>query len=530
MKYTKVRSFGVNAVGDIIPLDRDSCGELIDFTLSLANDTTIQNHLLGILGESEVSLDFINKFIQLKRDEDDSYAKEMKKKAKAKAKANANANANSVANTLSSIPPSSGSSKKTGSVPAWSTTVAPVKAPQSKGRLSQNTESKTTSELLDAKPSSQAQRGQAKRSKKKIMSNLNDIDGALNDLDLESTDLSASSHVARFCDCMATRHPLFEVAPNCINCGKIICIKEGLQPCSSCGAELLSAKDKLAIKNVLLVERDELVSKQENLKNKSSSGSGQRETEPKKSKPKKITISTASGGNFWDAQTKALEKAEEERKKQQQEIEQLQKEKEQLAEQAEELKHYEQIKNVDSDLLKAQERLNTLLEFQATGAERTKIIDRASDFEMPTLSNSSMWLSPVERALQLKKQQKQLRKQETTIAARTGRSKKVVEMVIKDGKVTMVENDRFSKSDDEDEDAEIKQLEDEIKKHKITHEQSLSENVWDYENDKNKWEKPVYISSGGTTSKPESQDAIIKSRIQFPTTEDSIDLVAALPS
>jgi len=519
MKYTKARSFGVNGVGDIIPLDRDSCGELVDFTLSLTSDTAIQNHLLGILGESEISLEFINKFIQLKNDEEAAYAKETKKKAAKAAKA---------LTKTSPIPPPSTTGKKTSSGPAWSTTVAPAKSQQTKGRLSDNALSKTTSELLDAKPSSQVQPAHAKRSKKKILSNLNDIDAALNDLDLESTDLSASSHVSRFCDCMATRHPLFEVAPNCLNCGKIICIKEGLQPCSSCGAELLSIKDKLAIKNVLLLERDELVTKQENLKKKGSSGSGENET--KKPKPKKITISTAARGNFWDAQTKALEKAEEERKKQQQEIEQLQKEKEQLAEQAEELKHYEQIKNVDSDLLKAQERLNTLLEFQATGAERTKIIDRASDFEMPASSNSNMWLSPVERALQLKRQQKQLRKQETTKAARTGRSKKVVEMVIKDGKVTMVENDRFSKSDDEVDDAEIKQLEDEIKKHKIDHEQSLSENVWDYENDKNKWEKPVYIKAGGTANTSDSQDAVRKSRIQLPTTEDSIDLVAALPS
>ena len=59
----------------------------------------------------------------------------------------------------------------------------------------------------------------------------------------------------------------------------------------------------------------------------------------------------------------------------------------------------------------ARQHRDNLLNFQRENARRTHIIDEAADFETPT-SGLSMWSSPVERAEQLKRQQKVLREQE----------------------------------------------------------------------------------------------------------------------
>lgn len=59
----------------------------------------------------------------------------------------------------------------------------------------------------------------------------------------------------------------------------------------------------------------------------------------------------------------------------------------------------------------ARQHRDNLLTFQRENARRTHIIDEAADFETPT-SGLSMWSSPVERAEQLKRQQKVLREQE----------------------------------------------------------------------------------------------------------------------
>ena len=65
----------------------------------------------------------------------------------------------------------------------------------------------------------------------------------------------------------------------------------------------------------------------------------------------------------------------------------------------------------DKTLDLAKQHRDRLLNYQVENAKRTHIIDEAADFETPT-AGLSMWSSPVERAAQLKKQQKILREQE----------------------------------------------------------------------------------------------------------------------
>ncbi|EMG48644.1 hypothetical protein G210_0765 [Candida maltosa Xu316] len=282
--------------------------------------------------------------------------------------------------------------------------------------------SKTTSQLLKSK--SPTPDPVDKRTKKKNLVNLQDIESILTQLENEESLNDPTTQ--RVCNCMARRHPLFEFAPNCLNCGKIICTKEGLQPCSFCGAEIIPEKDREAIIRLLEKEKEELSTKSQ----------APTSTPTSNKNKKKITVKMNAGEKFWEAQDRAFKLAEAELKKKQDT----------------EIPVEEETKKVsDADLLKAKERLETLLDYQATGAERTKIIDNASDFEMPS---QSLWLTPEERALNLKKQQRLLRESQLD-KERKSRGERTVEMTIKNGKVVMVEKIVSTKEKTTDEESKL---------------------------------------------------------------------------
>lgn len=505
MDYPKTKSFSRNALSQLLPLDTESLNEILDYTLNLGSSHAVESHLLDILGTSDESLQFVAQFLKLKQEEDDAYAKKTSKQRSLQAKKPA-------------IPAQPATKK----LPAWSQS-SPNNQPSQKPvvRLDPKKTASTTSQLLD-KPQIVLDAKQAKRGKRRNMDNLKDIEAALQDLELAD----AQNQANRKCDCMGQRHPLFDVVPNCLNCGKIICVKEGLQPCLFCGQHLLPEADREEIRLILMKERDTLEHNNELLAERKLPSPPP--PPPVKEKKKKITV-RLSAGKFWDEQKEALAALEDEKKRKRQE--QLEKEKhdKEVKEQEEELKKYEKMKRItekhDNDLLLAQQRLETLLDFQATGAERTKIIDRAADFDLPT-SSSSMWLLPVERALQLKRQQKQLRKQESAEESRKGRGKRVMEMVIINGKAQMVENTTYLKSDDEDDEKSIQELESEINATKMETETVQLKQIWDYERDAAKWEKPVYM---GKQLEVSVTGVAPQSRLQFGEGGDETDLVVALP-
>lgn len=103
--------------------------------------------------------------------------------------------------------------------------------------------------------------------------------------------------------------------------------------------------------------------------------------------------------------------------------------------------------HADIDKLEqANERLSNLLQYQATAAERTKIIDNASDFELPGITNK--WATPAERALQLKKQQKELSRVIARNAKRNGRGRRVVSIDLKGNKVVVNDHSETDYEDD----------------------------------------------------------------------------------
>lgn len=114
----------------------------------------------------------------------------------------------------------------------------------------------------------------------------------------------------------------------------------------------------------------------------------------------------------------------------------------------------------DSKLAAAQQHRDKLLGYQAQNARRTRVIDEAADFETPS-SGQSMWSSPVERAAQLRRQQKVLREQEWNAKPEYEKRRMVVSVDLVGGKIVKrmgkVERPQVGDEGDDD-DGEVEEV------------------------------------------------------------------------
>jgi hypothetical protein len=83
---------------------------------------------------------------------------------------------------------------------------------------------------------------------------LSDLDDAIRTLEMTTNPSQTSDGSVRDCNCVAARHPLLVAAPNCLNCGKVVCVKQGLGPCTFCGMPLLSSAE---VQSMIRELRDE---------------------------------------------------------------------------------------------------------------------------------------------------------------------------------------------------------------------------------------------------------------------------------
>ncbi|KAL5614652.1 uncharacterized protein BROUX77_000489 [Berkeleyomyces rouxiae] len=208
---------------------------------------------------------------------------------------------------------------------------------------------------------------------------VSDLDAAIRALEISTNPTLNSSSESRKCNCVATRHPLQSAAPNCLKCGKVICIKEGLGPCSYCGTPLLKPTEIQAILKELTAERgrermtvDREIHKRADLNATPAS------------------YAQAQGGIMSDA------------------------------------------------MLLARQHRDRLLGFQSENAQRTRVVDEAADFDIGLAQGhlgGSMWSSPMERALELKRQQKLLRELEWDAKPEYEKRRQVVSIDLVGGKV-----------------------------------------------------------------------------------------------
>jgi hypothetical protein len=217
---------------------------------------------------------------------------------------------------------------------------------------------------------------------------VSDLDSAIRALEIQTNPSLSSDKdsTRRKCNCMATRHPLLEAAPNCLNCGKIICVKEGIGPCTFCNSPLLSPSE---IQNMMQVLREERGKEKMAANNASQKRAEVSKAARPFSTPKEQTPASSNPASDNEESEK---------------------------------------------LAKAKQHRDRLLAFQAQNAARTTVHDEAADFETPT-SGLSMWASPQERAMQLKRQQKALREQDWNSRPEYEKRTMVASIDLKGGKI-----------------------------------------------------------------------------------------------
>lgn len=80
------------------------------------------------------------------------------------------------------------------------------------------------------------------------LTELEEIDSAL-----QSITITSKKRVA--CGCFGTTHEVFPLAPNCLTCGRIICVAEGIGDCFYCGEKLVSESQRDELVRELRLER-----------------------------------------------------------------------------------------------------------------------------------------------------------------------------------------------------------------------------------------------------------------------------------
>lgn len=400
--------WALSQISQLLPLDEESLQQILDYTATLPNDAAAE-HLKNLLGHSPKALEFISSFsarhntpVPAHPDPIPSTSAPPRKPGKKKApisklpplrKPENHGNTSGAYSKKEEEDYMSGSRRQRQSAPvssgvALSDTPAarqlPTPAstthskppPSASGPLISDlpnvrTSSRTASPAAKAKinvSGGSPMRGASTTLQDLVTlfsprlcptwANLAGQDSAIRTLELQTNPSLSTPPAARRCSCLATRHPLLTAAPNCLNCGKIICVKEGIGPCTFCSSPLLSPEEIRSMTRSLVEERG---AEKMALHNASKRRADLAQTPRPFSSSSNIDPSSDS--------------------------------------------------TADATLTHALQHRDKLLSYQRDNARRTHIIDEAADFETPT-AGQSMWSSPEQRAAQLKRQQKALREQE----------------------------------------------------------------------------------------------------------------------
>lgn len=218
---------------------------------------------------------------------------------------------------------------------------------------------------------------------------ISDLDAAIRALEITTNPTLSGDgdSAARRCNCVAARHPLQTAAPNCLSCGKVVCLKEGLGPCTFCGASLLSPAEVQAMIKELKLERGKERMAEDRRANKRADVA----TAPRPFSRPLAARNEDTGPRPGEDPAIAAAEA------------------------------------------KAREHRDKLLGFQAQNAKRTTVRDEASDFDVSMVG--SMWATPEGRAKELKKQQKLLREMEWNARPEYEKRTQVLSIDLVGGKV-----------------------------------------------------------------------------------------------
>ncbi|KAK9459296.1 putative zinc finger motif, C2HC5-type-domain-containing protein [Lipomyces oligophaga] len=436
----------------LLPLDLQTLREIIGYTSSLPGPDQAAKHLTDLLGESDNSLQFIHDFCSRRWSSGNT-------RSPSSAPTTSAANRTVHATTSSSSLPHKNISKPSDTPIVSDLEKSHVKIPSShqyyvspkkfsaSGTLSSDLSSANSKQ--SSKKSVAAELGKNRSSQSIKVKSLHEVEDAIRILEVEYSKSAERTP----CDCQAQRHPLLQVAPNCLNCGKIICVKEGMGPCTFCHTPLLSTDEYNAIVTELRQERGHLKSEINN----------ERQSHKIRSQNSATTYSSASGSIGTSPNI------------------------------------------VLSGLDNANAQLSNLLQFQATSAQRTRIIDQASDFEMPG-QLVDRWSTPAERALQIRKQERTLKQLEAMQRKRNGRGKRVISIDLQGKKVVMRDHSETDYSSEDDENINSLQSSTDVAS-AVKAQTGFKSISWNPSNDAGRFIVPHYSSSSSLTAHTDSEQS-----------------------
>lgn len=405
--------WAITHISQLLPLDEESLQQLLDYTYTLDKDAAAE-HLKGVLGDSPKALEFISSFNARREapsvpkvDPEGSNTPRKARKKKAPLHNLPARRPEDYGNVTGAYQKKeekdyiAGARQAHKGAPLASTFALSQKpdarqlpipiprAPSSTTKLPPSASGSVISDLPNVRTQSQSRnssRTASPATKTRInvaggpsmhgaSSTIQDLDSAIRALEIQTNPSLSGDPASRRCDCLATRHLLLAAAPNCLNCGKIVCVKEGIGPCTFCGHSLLTSEDINSMIRSLKEERGK----------------------------EKMDLNNASHRRADLASTPRPFAAP-------------------------------STDTADVTLARARQHRDKLLNFQSENARRTHIIDEAADFETPT-AGQSMWSTPVGRAAQLKKQQKVLREQEWNAKPEYDKRRQVISLDVVGGKV-----------------------------------------------------------------------------------------------
>ncbi|OTB03806.1 hypothetical protein M426DRAFT_169752 [Hypoxylon sp. CI-4A] len=390
----------------LLPLPDEELKQVLDYAATLSKPEAVE-HFRNLLGESAEAVDFIASFNSRRQDPKniDSVPKSTRRPKKQKAQIHTPA-----PRPVANLGPAPGVayhkdvgndyiSRRPSPAATSSASPGPSKAqnsatPPPPPKLPPSAAGHLISDVRQPKPkSTPTSRSSTPAPKTKVhisggtamhgaSTALADLDDAIRALEMSTNPTKGTNEAARRCNCVAARHPLLAAAPNCLNCGKVVCLKEGLGPCTFCGTPLLSSSEVQSMIRELREERgrEKMAADREAHKRAEVS----KKPAPF-SKPRETHDEAAS-----DAQARALE------------------------------------------------HRDRLLNFQAQNAQRTTVRDEAADFDVSGAmagSGSNIWATPEERARELKRQQKILREMEWNARPDYEKRRQVLSIDVVGGKV-----------------------------------------------------------------------------------------------
>ncbi|KAF9185774.1 hypothetical protein BGZ49_004256 [Haplosporangium sp. Z 27] len=255
-----------------------------------------------------------------------------------------------------------------------------------------------------------------KLAKKAEAEPLSELEKAIRAIDLATESVNATKE-RKPCYCLATKHKLNVFAPNCLNCGKIICALEGPGPCTYCGNPVVSIEQQQAMILELKREKAALAKQKAMITSKRKTKAIVATAGYASKLGGGLTSSTGTAGGWAELESGSAGMTEEE------ELEEAKKASLALA-------HKEK-----------------LLEFDRTSARRSHVIDLATDYVLPG-DRPNLWLTQEERESEALKAKQNLEK--ATTAASGFQRAKVMTIDVVNRRVVVEANTGVQELEEED--------------------------------------------------------------------------------